>query len=210
MDRREFFKLGFLQIKDQARKSAPEIIRKEITPTLIDVSILTAHGDKVERMADEMLAEHFGERFLRLKQSQFTGQFPGGIVLFEGTHLRDFHDGASLLYAALREMEQKLKIAEPQTDPGLLRYVNLIPSFSRTADVYHKERLIQSLPLYEAGEYEIAGSVGNMKVAVKGKRLSVTASSCMHGTCAAHPPIITPGQRITCVPTEISIVIGLQ
>jgi hypothetical protein len=210
MDRREFFKLGFLQLKDQARMTAPEIIRKEITPTLIDVTILSEHVDKVERMADEMLAEHFGERFLRLKQSRFLGQFPGGIVLFEGTRLRDYHDGASLLYAALQEMEQELQLTAPQSDPALLRYVNLIPAFSRTADVFHKGRLIQAFPLYEEAEYEIAGSVGSMKITVQDKRLSVVFSTCTHGTCMAHPPIVTPGQRITCVPNEISIAIGMQ
>lgn len=210
MDRRNFFKLGFRQLKDQARKSAPEIVRKEITPTLIDVTMLTEHVDKAERLADELLAEHFGERFLRLKQSRFEGQHGGGIVLFEGNLHRDYHDGASLLYAALCEMEQELRVRDVQNDPVLLRYVNLLPAFSRTADVYRNGSLVEAFPLYEDGEFTIEGEQGDMRVAVREKQFSVLSSSCPHTTCVAHPPIITPGQRITCLPNNITIVIGLQ
>ncbi len=211
MDRREFFKLGFLQMKDKARKSAPEIIRKEITPTLIDVTVLTANVDKAEQLADDLLAEHFGERFLRLRQSILTGTFPGGMLLHEGIRQRDFHDGATLFYAALREMEKELQLHELQSDPVLLRYVNRVPAFSRTAEVYRENRLVQAIALYEDGDYTLDGyQGGSMRVVVRDKRLVVQTASCPHGTCCAHPPIITPGQRITCVPNRISIAIGLQ
>lgn len=211
MDRREFFKLGFRQAKDTARKSAPEIIRRKMTPTLIDVSILTENVDKAEALADELLAEHFGERFLRLRRSSLSGTFPGGLVLFEGSHRRDYHDGASLFYAALADIEHQLQLGELQSDPVLLRYVNRIPAFSRTAEVYRDNRMVQAIPLYEDAELEIAGhDGGSVKVRVQEKRLAVHASSCRHGTCRAHPPIITPGQRITCVPNRLTIAIGLQ
>ncbi|MDT8325594.1 MAG: NusG domain II-containing protein [Bacteroidota bacterium] len=211
MDRREFFKLGFRQVKDSARKSAPEMIRRKMSPTLLDVSILTENPDKAETLANELLAEHFGERFLRLRQSSLTGTFPGGIVLFEGSSRRDFHDGASLFYAALTEMEQQLRLAELQSDPILLRYVNRIPAFSRTAEVYRNNRLVQAIPLYEDARFTLEGHEGgSMEVEVRDKRLAVLASSCAHGTCCAHPPVITPGQRITCIPNRVTIAIGLQ
>lgn len=210
MDRREFFKLGFLQVRETARKSAPEVIRKEITPTLIDVSILTANGEKAEQLADELLAEHFGERFLRLRQSRLDGSFPGGIVLFEGIRQRDYHDGASLFYAALKDMEAQLQLHELQSDPVLLRYVNRIPDFSRTAEVYRDGRLVQAIPLHENGDHEVDSALGPLHVAVEQKRLRVSSAPCPSGICCAHPPIITPGQRITCRPAGISIAIGLQ
>lgn len=210
MDRREFFKLGFRQVKDSARKSAPDFIRREISPTLIDVSIITENPERAERLADDNLPEYFGDRFLRLKQSRLTGQFPGGIVLFEGARRRDFHDGASLFYAALREIESELRLGDAQSDPVLLRYLNRIPAFSRTADVFHRGRQIDAIPLHEDGEREIESSLGPMRLIVEDKRLSVAEAPCPHGICAAHPAIITPGQRITCVPGEISIAIGIQ
>ena len=88
MDRREFFKIGFLQMKDRARKSAPEIIRREITHTLIDVTVLTANVDKAEQLAEDLLAEHFGERFLRLRQSHLTWSFSGVILRYMGRRQR--------------------------------------------------------------------------------------------------------------------------
>jgi hypothetical protein len=127
MDRRDFFKFGFLRVKDQARQSAPEFIRKEITPVTLDVSILTEQGEHAEELADELLSEHFGDRFLRLKQSRLSGTYPGGVLLFEQNRLRDFHDGASLLYAALCEVEEQLDLGDIQTDPILLRYINIVP-----------------------------------------------------------------------------------
>lgn len=209
MDRRDFFKLGFLHAKDQARKSAPEFIRKEISPVALDVSILTGQGERAELLADELLAEHFGDRFLRLKQSQLSGTYPGGVLLFEQNRLRDFHDGASLFYAALREVEDALCITELQTDPVLLRYINIVPAFSRSADVIHGKHLIQAISLHEDGKYEIMGTLGQMVAVVAGQRLKVISSACTHQTCVGHPAIVTPGQRITCVPNEISIAIGI-
>jgi hypothetical protein len=209
MDRREFFKLGFLQVKDHARKSAPELIRKEITPIVIDVTVLTDQVERAEQLADDLLPEHFGERFLRLKQSRLNGMYPGGVLLFEQNRLRDFNDGASMLYAALRELEDGLTVREPQSDPVLLRYINIVPAFSRSADVFHRNRLVSAIALHEDGKYEVEGSIGTMVVVVAGQRLKVIASPCKHQTCVAHPAIITPGQRITCVPSEISIAIGM-
>ncbi len=209
MDRREFFKLGFLRVKDHARKSAPDVIRKEITPVVLDVSVLTDQVARAEELADELLPEHFGERFLRLKQSRLSGMYPGGVLLFEQNRLRDYHDGASMFYTALRELEDGLALRELQTDPVLLRYINIVPAFSRSAEVYHRNRMVQALALHEDGKYEIAGSLGSMVVVVAGQRLKVVSSSCGHQTCVGHPAIITPGQRITCVPNEISIAIGM-
>jgi hypothetical protein len=209
MDRRDFFKLGFLRVKDHARKSAPGLIRNEISPVTLDVSVLTEHVERAEELADELLPEFFGERFLRLKQSRLSGMYPGGVLLFEQNHLRDYHDGASLFYAALRELELALPLRDLQSDPVLLRYINIVPAFSRTADVFHRSRLQRVLPLYEDGRHEIEGSIGTMVVVTAGQRLTVVSSPCKHQTCVGHPAIITPGQRITCVPNEISIAIGM-
>lgn len=209
MDRREFFKLGFLQVKDHARKSAPDLIRKEITPVVLDVSILTSQSERAEQLADDLLPEHFGERFLRLKQSRLNGMYPGGILLFEQNRFRDYNDGASLFYAALRELESGLNFTEPHTDPVLLRYINVVPAFSRSADVFHRNKLVNAIALHEDGKYEIEGSLGTTVVVVAGQRLKVVSSPCTHQTCVAHPAIITPGQRITCIPNEISIAIGM-
>ncbi len=209
MDRREFFKLSFLRAKDHARKSAPDLIRREISPVVLDVSILCEQTQRAEQLAEELLPEHFGERFLRLKQSRLSGRYPGGVLLFEQNRLRDYHDGASLFYAALRELEDGLALHGLQNDPVLLRYINIVPAFSRSADVFHRNRLIHALGLHEDGKYEIEGSIGTMVIVIAGQRLKVVSSPCKHQTCVAHPAIVTPGQRITCLPNEISIAIGM-
>jgi hypothetical protein len=48
-----------------------------------------------------------------------------------------------------------------------------------------------------------------MVAVVAGQRLKLVSSPCTHQTCVAHPAIVTPGQRITCVPNGISITIGM-
>ncbi len=208
MDRRQFMRFGFLRARDTVHKAAPEVIRKQFSPVTLDVSILTDRPDDADRLAEESLPEHFTGKFYRLKQSRLNGTFKGGIVLFEHHLLRDYRDGASMFYAALRQIHDDLELGRPQTDPVLLRFVNIIPSFSRTAEVYHKNVLVSALPLHEDGRFIVEGTIGPMHIVVANQRLVVVDSTCAHGICKAHPPIITPGQRITCVPNEISITIG--
>ncbi len=209
MDRREFMRLGFLRLRDRAHKTVPEPIRKQFDPVRLDVSILTDRPDDADRIAEETLPEHFSGKFYRLKQSRLNGVFPGGILLFEQNTLRDYRDGASLFYAALKQIHDDLELGRMQSDPVLLRFVNVIPSFSRTAEVFHKNVRVNAIPLHEDGRYIVEGTLGETRIVVANQRLVVVASPCAHGICKAHPPIITPGQRITCVPNEISIAIGI-
>ena len=208
MDRRHFMRLGFLRMRDSAHKAAPEMIRKQFSPVSLDVSILTDRPDDADRLAEELLPEHFAGNFYRLKQSRLNGMFAGGIILFEQHILRDYRDGASMFYAALRQLHDDLDLSRFQTDPVLLRFVNVIPSFSRTAEVFHKNVRVSAIPLHEDGRFIIEGTLGEMRIVVANQRLVVVESCCSLGICKAHPPIITPGQRITCVPNEISITIG--
>jgi len=208
MDRREFFRLGLLRARDHAQKSVPDIIRSRLEPVSMDVSILAERAETADMRAREILMEHFSGKCISLKQSRLQGVFRGGILLFEQNTLRDYRDGASLFYASLSELEKELRLGEMQRDPTLLRYVNIIPSFSRSAEVYHKNRLLTELALTENAEHVIEGSRGPLTIIVDRMRLSVQSAPCDNGICVAHPAIITPGQRITCVPSEISIIIG--
>lgn len=208
MDRREFMRLGFLRMKDSAHKAAPEMLRKQFRPVLLDVSVLSDKPEVAERLVEEQLTEHFAGSLIRLKQSRLSGIHSGGIVLFEQHTLRDYRDGASLFYASLRMLEEELALHEPQTDPVLLRFVNSIPAFSRSADVFYNNALVNSIPLAEDGRYEIEGALGPLRVVVARQRLVVVDAPCTHKLCCAHPAILTPGQRITCVPSRISIAIG--
>jgi hypothetical protein len=201
-------RLGFLRLRDRAHKSAPDVIRKEFEAVRLDVSILTDRPDDADRLVEDMLPEHFGANFFRLKQSTLTGIFPGGIVLFEQQRLRDYRDGVSMFYAALRQLHDDLELSRLQHDPVLLRYVNVIPAFSRTAEVFRSNVRIAAIALHEDGEHIIEGKLGPLRLVVANQRLQVTEAPCTHGICVAHPPIITPGQRITCIPGEISITIG--
>jgi hypothetical protein len=208
INRRDFFRLGLQQMKEQARKRAPSLISREIAPLSLDVSILTDQPILAERLVDELVREHFGERFLRLRRSEIPSRSPGGIVLFENNMLRNFHDGASLFYAALRQMESELHVQDLQNDPTLLRFVNITPPFSRTAEIFHRGQCIATLQLGEDYAHTVRGSKGEMAIEILDGRLRVTRSDCPHGICMKHPAIVTPGQRITCVPNDISIVIG--
>lgn len=208
INRRDFFRLGLQQMKEEARRRAPALISREIPPLVLDVSILTSQPILAERLADELLREHFGERFLQLRRSDLAIDCRGGVVLFENNALRNHHDGASLFYAALQQMETELHLAELQHEPTLLRFVNHTPPFSRTAEVFHRGKCIRTLQLGEDLTAEVIGRHGPVSVEVLGGRLRVVDSPCERRICVAHPAIITPGQRITCVPNDISIVIG--
>ena len=208
MDRRQFFKFGISGLRDAASKKAPDAIKPNLGMTPLDVTILTSRAREAEHLAEEMLREHFGEVMLRLRQSELAGVFPGGVLLFEGNRRRNFHDGISLFHAALRQLENDLELPSLQHNPTLVRFVNQTPPFSRSVEVFHRDRLLLALPLSENGVFEFPGTRGPMSLVIKEGRFSVAASTCKYGTCVAHPDIQTPGQRLTCVPNEMSAVIG--
>lgn len=208
MKRREFFRLGFSNLRNSVTKNMPEAIQPKIPVTVLDVSVLTADPHKAERLMHELVREHFGEKMLRLKHSVLTGVFPGGIVLYESDAYRDYRDGISLFYAGLRQLETELGFPAMQTDPTLLRFVNVTPPFSRNVELYHRDRLLLTVPLADEGSYPLMGTLGPMLFTVRRGALSVTESRCAHRTCMAFPAILTPGQRIICRPNEVTAVIG--
>ena len=208
MDRRQFFKFGISGLRDAASKKAPDAIKPKLGMTPLDVTILTSRAREAEHLAEEMLREHFGEVMLRLRQSELAGVFPGGVLLFEGNRRRNFHDGISLFHAALRQLEIPRFSFQPGREATLVRFVNQTPPFSRSVEVFHRDRLLLALPLSENGVFEFPGTRGPMSLVIKEGRFSVAASTCKYGTCVAHPDIQTPGQRLTCVPNEMSAVIG--
>jgi hypothetical protein len=208
MDRRQFFRFGISGLRDAASKKVPDAIKPTLGRTALDVSILTDRPREAERLAEELLREHFSGAMLRLRQSELVGTFSGGVLLFEGNHPRNFHDGISLFHGALRQLENDLGLPSLQHDPTLVRFVNQTPPFSRSVEVFHRDRLLLALPLNEDGAFEFPGTQGPMSFTIKNGRFSVTASACRYGTCIAHPAIQTPGQRISCVPNEMSAVIG--
>jgi len=210
VDRREFFRFGIFGVRDSARKKVPDIVKNELGSTLLDISILTSNPGKTEELAVELLTEHFDDELVRLKQSRLEGSYPGGVLLFENNRLRDFHDGISKLFSALRMMETELHVFDMQTDPTLLRFVNKQPLMSRSVEIFKGGSIVLAAPLSDEHIYHIDGNLGAVEFEVKDGRFFVREASCPHGTCLAHPPIITPGQRITCVPNNVSAVIGTQ
>jgi hypothetical protein len=208
MDRRQFFKLGLSGLRDAAVKKVPDVIAPSMPRVALDVTILTDEPRDAEILVDELLREHFGESMLRLRQSELQGDFPGEILIFENNRLRDFRDGISLFHAALRQLRSDLHLPAMQHNPTLIRYVSHTPPLSRSVEIFHRDRMLLALPLSENTEQSLKGSYGDLTVVVDHGRFFVRSSSCTHQTCVAHPPILTPGQRISCVPNEISAVIG--
>ena len=208
MDRRQFFKFGLSGLRDTAAKKVPDFVAPVLPKFVLDVSILSDRPREAEVLANELLREHFGESMLRLRQSDLEGSFPGNVLLFENNHARAFYDGISLFHASLRMLQQDLGLPSIQQNPTLLRYVSQTPPLSRSVEIFHRNRLMLALPLSEDIEHTLMGSLGEITLAVSNGRFSVRFSTCTYQTCVAHPPIQTPGQRITCVPNEVSAVIG--
>lgn len=210
MDRRSFFRFGFSGLKDAVKKGSPEIIREKIGTTLLDLSILTEDPIRADRLFDEMLSEYFEAGLMRLRRSTLSGNFPGGIVLFEDNRLRNYHDGISLFHTALIDVENELDLRSDQINPTLLRFVNKTPPLSRSVEIFHSGLLVMALPLSEDLTTDFEGSFGKMRFETSNGHFRIAASTCKHQICVAHPPIIAPGQRITCVPNRVTAIIGAQ
>jgi hypothetical protein len=208
MDRRDFFLFGLRRLRGGVSKGLPEAVRERLPQPHRDVSILAADAAAADHLARELLPEHFAPKFIRLRESALRGSYPGGALLFENHRWLNHHDDVGMLSAALRQIEDELLLRTPQTDPTLLRFVSATPVFSRTIDVLHDDRLLFSLPLQDDGEWTVNGALGPVTLRVHGNGLSIIASQCPHGICVAHPPIMAPGQRITCLPNRVTVVVG--
>ncbi|NOY06962.1 MAG: NusG domain II-containing protein [Chlorobi bacterium] len=207
MNRRQFFRSGFFNIGDLFRQRTPEPIRPKKQLRHVDLTVLTDAPDAVEEFVNENVREFFGEHMLRLRQSVLHGDFPGGILLFENDRLRDHRDGISLFFAALRTMEEELDLRRMHHDPTLVRYSNFTPPMSNAIEIYHRDTVVRRAPLHESATFEVEGSLGPVSVKIENGKFSITDAACRHKICVAHPPIITPGQRITCLPNEITVVV---
>jgi len=208
MNRREFFRRGLFGLTDSVKKQAPEIIKPKIRQTVLDVSILSASPQKADTMVHEFLSSHFGETMLRLRQSNLTGTFPGGLVVFRGNELYDFSEGVSLFSAALRQLVIDLQLKDTQSNPTLLRYTNATPPYSKSVEIFHRNRLVHALPLHENGAFKITGTLGQLECEIRNGKFSFIGSHCRYQICIAHPPIVSPGQRIICLPNEVTAIIG--
>ncbi|MBI5646166.1 MAG: NusG domain II-containing protein [Ignavibacteriae bacterium] len=208
MNRRQFFRFGLSGLKESVKKSAPEIVRPALGVLPFDVTILTDKPEVAETVAGELLREHFGERMIRLKQSVLSGVYPGGVLLHERNILRSHYDGVSLFHGALGLLERELGLPAMQNNPTLIRFTNIMPPMSRSVEVFRREEMLLALPLSENGNFDIEGECGTLRLTVHAGSFRISDAQCRHKTCIAHPPIITPGQRITCVPNAITAIVG--
>ncbi|GEM_PF-1159555 len=207
MNRRQFFKSGFFNIGDLFRQNTPEPIRPKKQLRLLDLTILTDAPEVAEKFVDENVREFFGEHMLRLRQSVLQGEFPGGVLLFENDQRRDHRDGVSLFFAALRTMEDELELRRVHHDPTLIRYSNFTPPMSNAIEIRRRETVVRRVPLHESTTFTVEGALGPVAMKIEHGKFSITDAACHHKICVAHPPIITPGQRITCLPNEITVVV---
>jgi hypothetical protein len=208
MDRRDFLRSGFRRLRSSAQRRSPELVAGQLPRSVLDLSVLTAAPSDAERLVPELLGAHFLPKLIRLRASALRGAFPGGIALFDDNRLRDYRDDVGLLAAALRQLEDDLRLREPQENPALLRYTSAPPPFSRSVGIYHRDRLLLTLPLQENGDWEVDGDLGRVAIRIRNGSFLFFSSPCRHGICTATPPIIAPGQRITCLPGRLAAVVG--
>jgi len=208
MNRRSFFRSGFKEITEAIIQKTPEPLRpKEFDPAF-DISILTAKPLEAEQLANELLRDYFGESMLRLKQSELEGTFEGYVAAFENNQWKDIEQGIGMFAASARELARELAAAEPQTNPTLVRFVNKTPPFTRDVSIYRENALVRVLPLSEDVEFEIAGAVGTVRLAVAEGKCRILEAPEADASAVAHPAIITPGQRLICRAARITAIIG--
>lgn len=207
MDRRSFFKSGLTSLRQSLVAKAPDLVRPALVPGRFDISILTDRPDQAEELSTELLAPYFGATMLRLRQSRLDGEYPGGIVLVhDGRLVRDWQSGV-LFHLALRSLADECGLHRIQTHPTVVRYGNASPPFARDVRVYVRDVLVNILPLSEDTELSLDVPHGPFVIGIRDGLCGVTTSGCLHRTCCAHPPILTPGQRITCVPNHVTLLV---
>ncbi len=208
MDRRSFLTSGISGMKKALKRRLPEVVTGDGGIPHLDLTILTATPLEAERLIEELLPVHFGDPLLRLRQSILPGTHPTGMVLLDNEAAVDLATGLSLLAVDCRHIAASLALGPPAEHPTLVRYTNRSPSWTDSAIIHLDGREVARLSLREPVEASIEGRLGPMTVVIDDGTCRVADAPCTHRICTAHPAIITPGQRITCVPGGITISIG--
>ncbi|MDH7514374.1 MAG: NusG domain II-containing protein [Bacteroidota bacterium] len=208
MDRRRFFITSLSGLRDAVIKSAQAVVPSAVRSTVLDLTIITGQPSAAEALVHDLLGPFFGNGIIRLKSSMLEGYFPGGLVLYENNVRRDHKRGISRFDRVLNEIERRLDLGAPQRDPLVLRFANSLPPSAACVLVSHRDRVLLSLPLTDDGTFDIEGDRGVMRLAVRSRRFSIVESRCPHRICTAHPAIGAAGQRLICLPNDVTAVIG--
>ena len=110
----------------------------------------------------------------------------------------------------LRQAAADLSLPRRLENPALLRFqaedTALTPAEAR---VFHRNILVKRLPLDRAtGAHRIDGARGHVAVAVKDRSVEIVSASCRHKTCMGMGPINRAGQRLVCIPNQITVAIA--
>ncbi len=190
-----------------------KVFAKEAFQPAFSLDALTGEPDRAIRMIESFLAHSpLKSAKIRFSETPMSGSHVGDLVFVKSQQLIDFrkHDGA--LSAELREIASALALPRRVEHPVMVRFSSQEPSAAaKNIDVFSGGVLVKQLPIDANREsFRVEGLKGFVDVRIQGKSAKITNASCKHKTCMNLGKISRPGQRLICVPNQITVAIAGQ
>ena len=175
------------------------------------IDVVTDCSDQAVRSIERILQDAPpGRQVVKYSEYRLPGSHVGDIAFVKNRQLINFHKADDDTSRRLRQTAAALSLPKKVDSPTLVRFSAESRALTPTdAQVFYGDMLVKQLPLDRSTDaHRIEGARGHVSVAVKDGAARIVSASCKHKTCMSMGAISQPGQRLVCIPNQITVVIA--
>lgn len=174
------------------------------------IDVVTDRPDRAIRGIERIIqGSPLRRQAVKYSEYRLPGGHVGDIAFVKNRQLIDFYKADDDTSRQLRQAAA-LSLPKRVDNPTLLRFSAGGRALTPTdAQVFYGDMLVKQLPLDRATDaHRIDGARGHIEVAVENRSVRVVSASCKHKTCMSMGAISQPGQRLICIPNQITVAIA--
>lgn len=177
------------------------------------IDVVTDHPNlaigKIEAVIKESALRHQKVKF---SEHALHGSHMGDIAYVQSQQLINIHTAYDPVSRHLRDVARSLSLRQKYENPVLLRfYAEDKTRIPTDAQIFSGDVLVKQMPLDKAGVVQrIQNERGHVDVAVENRQVKIVSASCKHKTCMKMGAVDRAGQRLVCIPAQITVAIAGQ
>lgn len=175
------------------------------------IDVVTDRPDQAVQSIERIIQDsRLGRQVVRYSEYRLPGIHVGDIAYVRNRQLVNYHGATDKIAPQLRETATALSLPRRIDNPVLLRFCAEARALTPTdAQVFCGDMMVKQFPLDRATDaHRIDGARGHLEVAVENRSIKVVSASCKHKTCMSMGAISRPGQRLICIPNQITVAIA--
>jgi len=176
------------------------------------IDVVTGHSDLAIKKIEAVI-EGSALRGQSIKFSEYAlhGSHVGDIAYMESQKLINVHTAYDPVSRHLRDVARSLSLRQRYENPVLLRFYaedkTLMPT---DAQIFSGDVLVKQVGLDKREVQRIKNERGYVDVAVENGGAKIVGASCKHKTCMNMGTIERSGERLVCIPNQITVAIAGQ